>query len=117
MTTARPRATAAPDDKPFDFNLDAVKSEIDLVPFRVNFGAKRWEFHHMQDLDVWELVAKADGGDTSSIVQMFMVGLGDEQLKEFRKIRLPQFKMDALFKAWQKHSGLEPGESEGSTDS
>lgn len=116
MTTARPRATAAPDDKPFDFNLDAVVSEIDLSPFRVHFGGKRWDFRHMQDLDVWELVAKADGGDTSSIIQMFSVGLGD-QLAEFRKIRLPQHKMEKLFEAWQKHSGLEPGESEGSTDS
>ncbi|MCW2920029.1 MAG: hypothetical protein JWN52_8097 [Actinomycetia bacterium] len=115
--TAASRPKVIKDDQPFDFNLDAVVSEIDLSPFRVHFGGRRWEFRHMQDLDVWELVAEAEGGDMGQITQMFKVGLGDGQLAEFRKIPLPQHKMKELFDAWQKFSGLQPGESEASTDS
>jgi hypothetical protein len=42
MTTRT--ATVKPDDKPFDFNLDAVKAEVDLTPWRVHWGGKRFEF-------------------------------------------------------------------------
>jgi hypothetical protein len=34
------------DDQPFDFNLDTVKSEVDLTPFRVQWAGRRWEFAH-----------------------------------------------------------------------
>lgn len=114
--TAAARPKVIKDDQPFDFNLDSVVSEIDLSPFRVHFAGRRWEFRHMQDLDVWELVAAAEGGDTGAITQMFQIALGD-QIAEFRKIPLPQFKMKELFEAWQKFSGLEAGESQASTGS
>lgn len=106
--------TNPPDDQPFDFNLDTVKAEIELVPFRVHFDGRRWEFAHMQALDVWELVGSVEGGDAGAIAQMFQAALGDQQLAEFRKVPLPQFKVQSLFKAWQKHCGLAPGESPGS---
>lgn len=110
MTTKRP------DDQPFDFSLDAFEAEVDLAPFRFMHGGRRWEFTHLQALDVWEMVAEAEGGDAGSITQMFHLALGD-QMEEFRKIPLPTFKMQGLFKAWQKHCGVEPGESGGSTGS
>lgn len=106
--------TKPADDQPFEFNLDTVQAEIDLTPFRVHFDGRRFEFAHMQALDLWELVEPAEGGDPGSIKQMFHAALGDKQLAEFRKIPLPQFKVQALFKAWQKHCGIGPGESPGS---
>lgn len=101
------------DSEPFDFNLDAVKSEVDLTPFRVHFDGRRWEFAHMESLDVWDLVEAAEGGEVSAMTGVFRISLGD-QWTDFRKVKFPQYKMKALFSAYRKHCGLEPGESEAS---
>lgn len=115
MTTTR--KTAAADDKPFDFNLDAVKAEVELTPFRVHWDGRRWEFAHMQELDLWDLVAAAAQGEVGSTAAIFKAALGAEQYKEFRKIRLPQYKANQLFEAYAEHSGVDLGELQGSTDS
>lgn len=117
-TPRKPRAT--PDDQPFDFNLDAVEAEVDLTPWRVHFGGRRWEFAHPQAIDVWGVMAEDEKGSSSEIAAMvavFTVALGEEQFPEFRKIPLPSFRLKALFEAYQRYGGVEPGESEGSGDS
>ncbi|WP_030303509.1 hypothetical protein [Streptomyces katrae] len=98
------------DDQPFDFNLDSVQAEVDLAPFRVHHGGRRWEFAHLQGLDVWDLVGAAETGDLGATLGLFRVALGDS-FDDFRKIKLAQFKMQKLFAAYQQHCGLEPGES------
>ncbi|WP_432091832.1 hypothetical protein [Streptomyces sp. NRRL F-5630] len=115
MTTAQSKTRAAKpaDDEPFDFNLDAVKAESDLTPFRVHFDGRRWEFAHLEGLDIWDVVEAADGGDLQAVLGALRLALGD-QYTEFRKIRLPQYKVMALFRAYQRHCGMEPGESEAS---
>jgi len=119
--TATARKTLKPaDDKPFDFNLDAVEDEIDLTPWRVHFGGRRWVFAHPQAIDVWEVVAEdeANGeGQITAMISTFKVALGEEQFAEFRKIPLPLRKLKQLFEAYQEYGGMEPGESEGSTAS
>ena len=111
--TARTATNKPADHQPFDFNLDAVRAEVDLAPFRVHFDNRRWEFAHLQDLDIWDLVEAAEGGDMGAITGAFKLALGN-QYEDFRKVRLPQYKMMPLFKAWQKHCGMEPGESQAS---
>lgn len=107
-------ATSKPaDDQPFDFNLDAVESEVALTPFRVHYQSRRWEFAHLESLDIWDLVEAAEGGQTKAMVGVFQISLADQWL-DFRKLKLPQYKMKALFTAYRKHCGLEPGESEAS---
>ncbi|MGK5729728.1 hypothetical protein [Streptomyces sp. URMC 124] len=106
--------TATPDNEPFDFNLDAVEAEVDLTPWRVHWAGKRWMFAHMQSLDVWTLVEAAEGGDITAMTGIFRAALGDQAWAEFRKIKLPQYKMKALFDGYRRHCGLEPGESEAS---
>ncbi|MGW6531479.1 hypothetical protein [Streptomyces venezuelae] len=101
------------DSEPFEFNLDAVKSEVELRPFRVHFDGRRWELAHMESLDVWDLVEAAEGGEVTAMVGVFRLALGD-QFDDFRKVRFPQYKMKALFTAYRDHCGLEPGESEAS---
>jgi hypothetical protein len=114
MTTRT--ATAKPsDDRPFDFNLDAVKAEVDLTPWRVHWGGKRFEFRHAEELDVWKLVESAEGGDVGSTIGVLRTSLGPEQWDEFKKIGMPQYKMKALFEAYKAHCGL--GESEASSGS
>jgi hypothetical protein len=112
MPTTR-TATKPADDQPFDFNLDAVKSEVDLIPFRVHYDGRRWELAHIESLDIWDLVEAAEGGEIQAMTGVFRISLGD-QWEDFRKVRLPQYKMKSLFTAYRKHCGLEPGESEAS---
>ena len=107
------RTAKTPDDQPFDFNLDAVEAEVELRPFRVNFGGRRWTFLHMQELDAWEAIEAAASGDVGVVVESMKLALGD-QWDDFRKQRMPQYKLMPLFKAWQKHSGVSAGESEAS---
>ncbi|MFE2497082.1 hypothetical protein [Streptomyces scopuliridis] len=101
------------DDQPFDFNLDAVQSEVQLTPFRVHYDGRRWEFAHMEGLNIWDLVEAAEGGEVSAMTGVFRISLGG-QWEDFRKLDFPQYKMKALFAAYRKHCGMEPGESEAS---
>ncbi|MGW1134427.1 hypothetical protein [Streptomyces griseoluteus] len=112
MTT---RTATKPDDQPFDFNLDTVKAEADLTPWRVHWDGRRWEFQHAEALDVWGLVEGAENGDVGATIAIFKLALGDEQWADFRKVRMPQYKMKALFNAYKKYCGL--GESEASPSS
>lgn len=110
MTSTR---TATPaDDEVFDFNLNAVQAESDLRPFRFLWGKenRRFTMQHQEALNIWPLMVAADQGDASAMVGIFTVALGDDW-EPFRKLPLPQYKMKALFKAYQKHCGQEPGES------
>lgn len=108
MTTRT--ATKPADNQPFDFNLDVVEAEVDLTPFRVHHGGRRWEFAHLQGLDVWDLVGAAETGDLGATLGLFRVALGDD-FDDFRKVKLAQYKMQKLFAAYQRHCGMEPGES------
>ena len=121
MTSTR-TATKPADDEVFDFNLNAVESEVELRPFRFLWATKdnpnrRFTMEHMQALDIWPLIASADGGDLSAMVDAFKAAMGDEQWKAFRAVPLPQFKLKALFEAYRKHCGMNEGESEASSDS
>lgn len=116
MTTNR--AAKPADDEVFDLNLNAVEAESDLRPFRFLWGKdnRRFTMAHMEGLNIWPLAEAADGGDSSAMIGIFRTALG-EDWDNFRKVPLPQYKMKALFKAYQKHSGANPGESEASSDS
>lgn len=114
-------ATGRPDDKPFGFDLNAVQAESDLSPFVFRWASKddpnrRLTMAHMEALDVWPLMAAAEGGDAGAMAGIFRTALGDDW-EEFRKTPLPQYKMKALFDAYRKHSGVGPGESQASSDS
>jgi hypothetical protein len=114
--TTQSKPPARPDDKPFDFNLDAVKAEVESTPFVVHWNGRPFTFQHMQELDSWELLAAADSGDVGAVTGSLRLALG-EQWDDFRKKPLPQYKLMPLFKAWQKHCGMEEGESSASSDS
>jgi hypothetical protein len=115
MSTAKKRI-APPDDKPFDFNLDTVESEVELRPFRIHYKGRRWEMEHLEALDMWDLVEAADGGDVSAMLGAFKAALGD-QFDEFRALGLPQYKLKPFFAAYREHCGHSEGESEASADS
>lgn len=114
--TATTKTAKPADDKPFDFNLDAVEAEVEMTPFRVHYAGRRWEFAHFQMLDTWESVEAAEGGDVQAITGLMRLGLGD-QWDDFREKPLPQYKLRPLFEAWSEHCGHTPGESQASDDS
>lgn len=111
--TTRTATSKTPDDQPWDFNLDVVEAEVELRPFRVHFGGRRFTFTHMQELNAWDAIEAAESGDIGVVVESLKLALG-EQWEDFRKVPMPQHKLTRLFKAWQTHSGLNPGESEAS---
>ncbi|WP_330339417.1 hypothetical protein [Streptomyces sp. NBC_00557] len=122
MTTRTATKSTAPDDQPFDFNLNAVQAEVDLSPFRFLWRTKddpnrRFSMTHMQDLDVWELMEAAEGGDISAMTGVFQAAMSEDDWKAFRATRLPQYKLKALFKAYREHCGAAEGESQASSDS
>jgi hypothetical protein len=115
-------ATTSSDGEVFDFNLNAVEAETELRPFRFMWATKqnpnrRFVMQHLEALNVWPLLVAAEGGDASAMVGVFQTALGDDEWEDFQKTPLPQYKMNALFKAYRKHCGTEPGESPASSDS
>ncbi|MFC8520815.1 hypothetical protein [Streptomyces sp. NPDC057257] len=113
---------ATGDDQPFDFNLNTVQAEVELTPFRFLWASKanpnrRFTMKHLQDLDSWELIAAAEGGDLGAMVGAFEAAMGKEQFKDFRATPIPQYKLKALFDAYRKHCGAAEGEEQASSDS
>ncbi|MFJ4799204.1 hypothetical protein [Kitasatospora purpeofusca] len=113
--TRRPRPRGR-DDRPFDFNLDAVQAAAELRPFTVQHAGRRWTFEHMDTLNAWPLLAAADGGDVAAMLGIFDQALGD-QWQDFRSRPMPRHKLNALFDAYRTHCGAAVGESPASTDS
>jgi hypothetical protein len=113
----RTATTKPADDQPFDFNLDGLQPDVELRDFRVHFGGRRWTLKNMNELDAWDVVALAEGGDMKATVGALRLSLGD-QWADFQKISLPQWKITRLFRAWREHSGNpNAGESSASSDS
>lgn len=116
------KSTATGDDQPFDFNLNTVQAEVELTPFRFLWATKdnpnrRFTMKHLQDLDAWELIAAAEGGDLGAMVGCFEAAMGKTEWKEFRAVPIPQYKLKALFDAYREHCGSAEGEEEASSDS
>ncbi|MGO4630494.1 hypothetical protein AB4225_06055 [Streptomyces sp. 2RAF24] len=116
MATQQKKPARRPDDRPFDFNLDAVEAEVDLTPFVFQYGRRRWTMQHLQALDIMPLIASAQHGDAAAMLGAFREALGD-QWKDFQSLGLPQYKVEPLFKAYSTHCGTQPGESPASSDS
>ncbi|MFH9215477.1 hypothetical protein [Streptomyces globisporus] len=120
--TTRTATNNRADDEVFDFNLNAVQAESDLKPFVFLWASeddpnRRLTMQHMESLDVWPLMAAADGGDAAAMAGIFREALGKKQWAQFRETPLPQYKLKALFAAYRKHSGASEGESVASSDS
>ncbi|MGW4300430.1 hypothetical protein ACWEHT_11695 [Streptomyces sp. NPDC004646] len=120
--TTRTATTAKADDQVFDFNLNTVKAEVSLDPFRFLWATKdepnrRFTMTHLQALDVWDLVAAADRGDMGAMVAAFQAAMTKDDWKTFRATPLPQYKLKALFAAYRDYCGAAEGESEASSDS
>lgn len=114
MTTRSPRSVKpAKPSKVFD--LDAVEAEAAGEPFEFVFAGRTWTLPHLHDIDR-KLLNAADQGDIAAMREAFRTGLGDDYT-EFDAQPMKLRSLDALFRAWTEHSGLNPGESQASTRS
>lgn len=112
--------TRARDDQPFDFNLNSVKIEKNLRPFRFLYGPKdeRFEMAHRETLDNLPILEAAEsGGDAAATLVSLRAALGAEQWERIRALGLRGKQLTELSQAYDRFCGTEPGESEGSTDS
>jgi hypothetical protein len=105
---------STPDDKPFDFNLDAYVKGLDLEPFRFHWKDRRWQMEHFDAIDSWEMGKAARSGNDADIIKLAM---GNEQFAEFRKIPLLVGGLREVTERYFKHCGVDLGELRGSTGS
>ncbi|MEU1496051.1 hypothetical protein [Streptomyces sp. NPDC005732] len=122
MSTRTATKSPSTDGQPFEFNLNTVRAEVELKPFRFLWGTKddpnrRFVMKHLMELDVWDLLAAADSGNIGAMIGAFKAALGEDEFASFQKTPLPQYKLQALFKAYREACGDAEGESPASSDS
>jgi hypothetical protein len=115
MTTRSARTARAAANSSTPFDLDAVEAEAAGEPFEFTFGGHTYTLPHVQDVDR-KVVLTADQGDVAAMISLFQLGLGDDY-ERFNAQPMKLRTLEALFKAWLKHCGLEPGELLASTRS
>jgi hypothetical protein len=107
-----------PDKPSIDFNLDTFERENAPEPFYVILGGKRYALQDAQALDYRDLLdsqRKAMNGEPERAVEILVP---EEDRDAFFANRIPNFKLDALFRRYNEHHGLPtPGESSGSSAS
>ncbi len=106
----RPAPARRPDDRPFDFNLDAVRASAQAIPFVFQHAGRRWNVEHLDQMEAWDLLEAADKGETQAMRAIFSLGMG-KQWPAFRALSLKRFQLTALFTAYREHCGDTPGES------
>lgn len=92
------------------FDLDAYVAEHRKAPYRFRYGGQMWELPHAADTD-WRVNEAADQGDVEAIRTLFRRGMGPEQWERFEELPQPSGGMGELFRRWQAHWGVKPGES------
>lgn len=98
------------------FDLDAYVTEHRQQPYRFRYGGQTWELPHSADID-WRVTEAADQGNIDAIRTLFQRGLGPDQWERFEQLPQPAAAMGELFRRWQAHAGVRPGESPASPDS
>ncbi|MFY1686500.1 hypothetical protein [Plantactinospora sp. WMMB782] len=99
-----------------EFDLDAAYAEEVRPPFRFRWAGVAWELPHLGDMD-WRAVSLADEMDINAIKELFQLAFPPERAEEWEKVRQPTPAMIQLFQRWLAHSGMKPGETQGSEDS
>ena len=92
------------------FDLDAYVAEHRKAPYQFRYGGEDFELPHASDTD-WRVAEVADLGDVEAIRMLLRRGLGPERWERFDALPQPAAAMGELFRRWQAHSGVKPGES------
>ncbi|MGX4737108.1 hypothetical protein [Kitasatospora griseola] len=99
------------------FDLDVWVAEARRQPFRFALAGTTFVLPSAGDLDK-EILSRVNLGSPSptDIVALLRTGLGD-QWPSFDALPLPISAIGELFRRWQRHQGVTPGESEPSPTS
>lgn len=98
------------------FDLDAYVAEHRQTPYRFRYGGQTFELPHASDTD-WRVTEAADKGNVEAIRTLFRRGMSPEQWERFEQLPQPAKGMGELFRRWQAHAGMKPGESPASPGS
>lgn len=93
-------------------DIFVLKREAAGEPFAFELDGEKFSATHAADLDQFALVDLFDAGlgDKTFIARLFELALGDD-LPRLRKLRLKEPELYALFAAYQRHCGIDAGES------
>jgi hypothetical protein len=103
-----------PDEDLFD--LDDYIAENAKEPYRFKRGGQTFSLPHFSDVD-WRIAEAAESGQVGALREIFRRSFGEDQWAEFENYPQPSGAIGELFRRWQKHAGLKPGESQGSAGS
>ncbi|MER6364976.1 hypothetical protein [Kitasatospora sp. NPDC001527] len=99
------------------FDLNAWMAEAAREPFRFLLDGKTFVLPAAGDLDKSILAAvNVDNPSATDIIALLQAGLGDQWV-EFDALPVPLSAVGELFRRWQHHQGVTPGESEVSPSS
>lgn len=96
-----------------DFDLDALENEAEVRPFLFRLKGEQFTFPPATDVD-WKTAAKLETGDFDGALREL---LGEKQYTRFARHPLSAYKLGQLFRQYQDHQGISPGESQPSTAS
>lgn len=107
-----------PQDKPkIHLNLDTLERENAPEPFAVVLGGKRYVLDDAQQVDSRELLAAQLAYMNGDPTKSLQVVVPEADREKFFGNRLPNYKLTALFKAYNEHYGIDPGEASASPNS
>ncbi|MER5862205.1 hypothetical protein [Kitasatospora sp. NPDC002040] len=94
------------------FNLDVWVAEAKRDPFRFALGGTTFVLPAASDLDKAILSeVNTESPSAADIVALLRAGLAD-QWADFDKLPVPISAVGELFRRWQRHEGVTPGEPE-----
>lgn len=100
------------------FDLDAYIAKDPQPAYEFTSRGRTWTMTNMHELDIWGLLAAAEGGDLAATTSVLAAAFGDEQFAEFKESGpLPQRAFEELFKRYRKFCGVDEGKSPASTSS
>ncbi|MFE4514419.1 hypothetical protein ACFRMQ_09550 [Kitasatospora sp. NPDC056783] len=94
------------------FNLDNWVAENGRTPYEFTLGGTDFSLPAAGDLDKALLsTVNLSAPSADDILSLMREGLGD-QWQEFDSLPLPLSALGELFRRWQNHTGVTPGESQ-----
>lgn len=101
-------------EEQYDYDLDALVVEAENAPpFKFKWRDQVWEMPLMDALDFGDQLALEE----ATVERSMQLIMGEDQFTQLISEPISTGRMRGLIEAWQRHQGLEPGESRASSRS
>lgn len=94
-------------------NLDTLEREGDPGPFVIVLGHKRYELVDAMNLDFRDLLASQRAAMRGEPEKALDFIVSDDDREPFFANKLPNWKLEKLFRAYNKHHGLPVPDEDG----